>query len=478
MPLRLGLDFGTATTCVATVPDLASFRPEVIPLEGGAPFQNSSVFLDAPNGARPIVSSDSQHGRCPLALFGPAEQRFAAYWKERVQAQADGVAWSSWQHVLGRERAMLLTYFKPELADHPVRRPVLVPQVRYGIYDALGQWDDVQIDLIEREVATPEPDTHDLVAATAAIIRVAVERSVTQHRARVSLLVIGMPSFGAGSDAAEAGRARDRRTEAVARSGVAHDFGTSDFRLEFLGEAQAAAVALDVVADADEAYAVVIDVGAGTTDLALLPFRRSGHGRRIAGEPVLTQSDRFAGRDLNLAVALALKVNKHFRDATDLLDGLDRRAWQLIMDQEVERIKRAIGHEEVRHTMRLAGLAAHVEGCEEYERRNRVLRRVPDWWLGQRSPALRAAVERSCRDWRNRVADFLERSAQLVHADGGTLVAVELVGGAFRFEPLRHVLDGAVRTAGLTHVPVRYRDDGGAAQTAVARGLARWAAMQ
>lgn len=479
MPLRLGLDFGTATTCLATVRDASTFRPEVISLDGDEPFVASSVFLDEPNGTPPIVPSASVSGRAPLALFGEAERRFTRYWQDRVSAQADGVNWYHWTASQNRERALLLTYFKPELADFPVRRPVRVPVVRYGIYDALSQSDDVHIDYIEREVATPEPDTDDLVASTAAIIRSAVERSYRQLSEKVSLLVIGLPSFGESGDANEASRAQQRRLDAVRLSNVHRDFGTHDFRVEFLGEAQAAAFSLDLDADRREVFAVIVDVGAGTTDLALMPFERSLRGRFVAQRPLLTASSRFAGRDLNLAVALALQTKKEFREAISLLDQMDRRAWQLVMDREVERIKRQIERTETSHSMRLASVAAHVDGCEEYENRVKKLRKVLRWDLSTRTQSLRSAVGNACADWRSSVSTFLTQSIELVGAKGAdSLVSIELVGGAFRFEPFREVMDSAVRGAGLSHSLIRYRDDGASAQTAVARGLARWAAMQ
>lgn len=479
MPLRLGLDFGTATTCLAIVTDLVSFRPEVIPLQGDEPFTSSAVFLDFPSHTPPIVESRSESGRAPLALFGEAESRFNDYWKARVRARADGIVWHDWETKDGRERTMLLSYFKPELADYPVRRPVRVPFVKWGVYDALAQADDFEVVYREREVASPEPDTEDLVAATAAIIRSAVERACRQYSDTVSLLVMGLPSFGNDADGAEELRAKQRRLEAVERSGVRKAFGTRDFRVEFLGEAQAAAFALDLSDEREEVFAVIIDVGAGTTDLALVPFRRGAHMRFDAGQPLMTRTDRFAGRDLNLAVALALQVTREFRDAVRLLDQIDRRAWQLVMDQEMERIKREIGQEEKWLSIRLAGISSHVDGCLEHENRMKTLSRVIHWHLSTRSPSLRIAVDKSCVEWRNRVSRFLsEANEKARHLGGDGLSAIELVGGAFRFEPFRNVLQSAVRIAGLDEVAVRYRDDGLSAQTAVARGLARWAAMQ
>jgi len=411
-------------------------------------------------------------------VFKEAEERFSRYWQDRARAQSQGIDWARWQEVDGRERAMLLTYFKPELADFPARRPVRIPVIQYGIYDGLSQSDDLRVTFVERGAASPEPDTQDLVAATAAIIRAAVERSVRRYQDRVSMLAIGLPSFGHGSDPGEAMRARQRRDEAVARSEVRRDFGTSDFQLTFFGEAQAAAFALDISSEHPEVYAIVVDVGAGTTDLALVPYRRDGRGRLLPGAPVLTETERFAGRDLNLAIGLGLKTNKDFERAIDLLDSFDPRAWQLVMDQEVERIKRELTEVEQSHQIRLVDIAGHVEGCELYDHHTRLLRKSPRWELSTRTPEIQNAVRGACSEWRDRVVGFLERSAREVGGDGSRIVAIELVGGAFRFAHLRHVLDSAVRNAGLKHIPVQYRDNGDAAQTAVARGLARWAAMQ
>jgi hypothetical protein len=48
-----------------------------------------------------------------------------------------------------------------------------------------------------------------------------------------------------------------------------------------------------------------------------------------------------------------------------------------------------------------------------------------------------------------------------------------MVGGAFKFEPLRRAMKGAMRLADIDDVEARYRVEGDELQTVVARGLAR-----
>src|SRR3982751_4212440 len=132
--LRLGVDFGTATTCVATVSNLAEFRPEVIPIAGDRPFVDSLVWVSQPNGKPPIVQSGNALGRSPIAVFDPARTSFWEYWGERVKAQADGVKWYYWRSE-AREQSMLLSYFKPELADNPAPRSELFPATVRSTFD-------------------------------------------------------------------------------------------------------------------------------------------------------------------------------------------------------------------------------------------------------------------------------------------------------------------------------------------------------
>lgn len=481
MPLKLSIDFGTATTCMATVADLTDFRADVIPVEGTRPIARTAVFLDRPLGQEPLIRSESAIGRSPMGAFEKAYSQFDAYWSQRREARKDGVTWAEWmQGVPNREEALLLTYFKPELADHPVRVPIRVPRNVWGKFDPITKSDDLEVVFDEREAAIPDPDTEDLVAATAAVLRRCVERAIEQQGIgeRIQMLTIGMPSFSEDVPSAERSRAQDRRREAVRLARIAEDYGTSDFHVQLYGEAEAAAWSLDIDSERPTVYKIIVDVGAGTTDLALVEYQRGKKGRYTVSSRIRSQSIRYAGRDLNLALALVLQPNTEFERATKVLDEHDRRAWQYVMDRDVERIKCELSTEEKRFEIAFTRASAQMWGTLEMNKAAHALRCTAFFDLAVGDPRIRAAVAGAAKKlWTTGVTAFIQ-SALAEVPDRRDFAGVEKVGGAFRFAPLNEQLIAALREADLPAVTAQFRDDNGETQTMVARGLARWSALQ
>jgi hypothetical protein len=465
--LRLGIDFGTATTCVATVRNHTTFAPVVIPLDGSASFADSVVWVHATD--KPLVTSASKYERAPHAVFHQAKLEFKAFWAERVKAQADGVQWARWRDAR-RERSMLLSYFKPELADkhEPQYEDVIVTKM---VWDPMSQSEDVYDYYQRREIADPRPDTDDLVAATAALLKNVVGTAVDRYGESVERIAVGVPSFADQSSDGEAHHACERRREALRMAGL------GDVHVDFVGEAQAAGFGLDVASDVNEAFAIVVDVGAGTTDLALVPYARGKSGRLEPGNPLLHGSIRFAGRDINAAIAGALpNVNPRIRR---VYDAMDMRSWQLLVDEDVEELKRSLRHESMRHTIQVNRYAAHHEGCLlDEERRGALYCWVPLDDISLQHGAIRASVQDACKAWREQVVRFLSDAREVLGSKSRRLAGIEMVGGAFKFDPLQRALTAAVRSAGWEGVPVRFRNQGDECQTVVARGLARWLALQ
>src|SRR5256885_9597445 len=113
MPLKLGIDFGTATICAATVRDPVRMIPEFVQVDG-RDLADSAVWFEWASHRPRVVQSGSSHPRHPTAVFHGAATDFAAYWKQRVVAQGEYASWEKWLKT-DREGSMLLSYFKPEL---------------------------------------------------------------------------------------------------------------------------------------------------------------------------------------------------------------------------------------------------------------------------------------------------------------------------------------------------------------------------
>jgi molecular chaperone DnaK (HSP70) len=470
--LRLAVDFGTATTCVATIRNLSTLEPELVPIENNDLLSDSVVWSARPEGRTPLVGSKNKYGRVPLQLFEPAKKTFEDYWRERVKAQSDGVAWYNWRKA-DREQSTLLRYFKPELADEPGPAFTRLPGAIAYRYNPITESSDVTIEDTQTEVSNPDPDTDDLVAATAALLRRSVDCAVTMYREKVQRLVIGVPSFGTFADG-EGKRSCDRRREAVKLARIADDFGTPDFELSFVGEAEAAGFGLDLPAGSKEVYAIVVDMGAGTTDLGLIPFNRES-GRWMAGPPILQSTIRFAGRDINIALANGLCSRRELSLAREAMDD---RSWRYLVEDGVEGLKRDLTNEEQQFKISLPKYAAKVESIATEDSKVRALRKTVFYDLSLQSGIIRSAVHEACRPWRDEIASFLLEGIGMLEKSRTGIGSIEMMGGAFRFEPLRHALKAAVTVASLGHVPLRFRDAGGEAQTVVARGLARWVALQ
>ncbi len=481
MAVRLAVDFGTATTCMATVPNVAEFRSKVIPIEAEDAIASTAVFLDRPNGSSPLVTSSSPHGRSPLGVFSSAFELFDTFWADRREARGCGVKWSQWMEGQpSREEGLLLTYFKPELADHPVRVPIRVPRITHETWDPMAQFAHMEVEYHERSAASPDPDTHDLVSATAAVLQSCVRTAVSTLRPgeRISMLAIGMPSFSTDLSSPERARAESRRREAVEMAGIAKEFGTSDFRVELYGEAEAAAWGVDIDADRQTVYKIIVDVGAGTTDLALVEYHRDRGGRYRVVRRVSTESLRYGGRDLNLALSMILRDNAEFRDGVEVLDAVDQRAWQYVMEHEVERLKCGLSEKRRSFGIDFSRASTFEAGNFDLEKIARALRRTAFFQLAANDQRLRVAVGSAvAKEWLPKVSSFIRASLDQI-ADRRDFVGVEKVGGAFRFAPLNAQLLEALRQNGLPLTQVQFRDEGGEAQTMVARGLARWAALQ
>jgi molecular chaperone DnaK (HSP70) len=464
--LRVGLDFGTATTCAATVTDRVGLIPEIIPIQGPAEFCDSLVWVTQPTNGSALVKSDSPHGRCPTAVCEGAQVSFDHYWKERVRAQEQGIKWKRWLET-GQEQSMLLSYFKPELEDNPSPQVQSVVTSVHSTFDPLAQSEDFTYGYSDRVIANPAPDTTDLVAATAALIRTALMSAQSRTGEAVSLLVLGLPSHQALSSSGQYERAVARRCEAVEK---AHLKGicTADFRVAFFGEAQAAGYGIDVDSDAAEAFSLVVDVGAGTTDMALVPYRRGRGSRLVAKDPILTDSVRFAGRNLNEAIAKAMCAEPEIKAAYEIMD---KRAWQILLDRDVEHIKRNLRSDEQKFEIKFYEYAAAMDHGFVEDKNRSALKKAAYPRLSLDGDNIRAAVQAACKHWRESVAAFL--SLTMTEMGPRRLAGVEMVGGAFKFAPLQHALRAAMRTAGIRDVPVRFRNVGDESQTVVARGLAR-----
>ncbi len=472
--MRIGIDFGTATTCVAVVRDLTTLATELISLDNGSPLVESKVWIDHNDNGRPLVKSQSAHERSPLDLFAGAERCFHSYWLERVEAWQDGLKQSKWKRD-GRESALMLSYFKPELADEPAPSVEPVAVGERSVYDPLGQSEDLTVYYEDRIVADPAPDTDDMVAATAAILRRAVELAVGNSRAKVDLIVIGTPSIASGVVGKEGRRAKERRDEAVGLAEINRDFGSQEFRVEYLGEAEAASYGLGTSRlDGNEFYSIIIDMGAGTTDFALVRMVRGLSGDYVPDEVPVSGSVRQAGRNINAAIADCLRQDFHSRNA---MAAMDRRALQVFMDERIEEVKRTLPKNEDALRIRFADLASHVAGSEHDEMLRGDLSRVSWPVLGLDSPTLVHSFDRHLAEWAKKLGQFLGTCATYTEAEEDMPVRVELVGGGLRFPLARARIAQILQAVGLDHVPVEYRDASDAAQTVVARGLARRAAL-
>lgn len=480
MALRLAVDFGTATTCMATVPNVLDFQARVLPIEDVAPIARTAVFLDRPHDTSPLVRSKSTVGRSPLAAFDDAYRQFDHYWSARRDARTCGIKWAAWEHGMpSREEGLLLTYFKPELADHPVRVPIRVPQVRLGRFDPMAQYQETDIEFEERSAAMPDPDTEDLVSGTAAVIRRCVQRALESAGPgeRLSHLTIGLPSFGSDVTTEEADRARTRRLEAVTLAGIADDFGTDDFRVELYGEAEAAAWSVDLDLDRPVVYKIIVDVGAGTTDLALVEYHRERGGRYRVERRVRSETLRYAGRDLTLALSLVLRTNPEFLRGTTALDQVDKRAWQYVMDHEIEKVKCGLTVDPTVFSIDFSRASAHEDATDSMARIAHHLRCSAFVRLAANDPAIRNVVgAAAAKSWLPTVSEFIAKALEEPGVRNN-FAGVEKVGGAFRFAPLHAQLLEALRRNHLAPTQVQFRDQKGEAQTMVARGLARWTAL-
>ena len=473
MGLKLGIDFGTATTCAAVVTDLSRFHADVVHLAGRDDIVNSLVWFERPNGRRSLVPLKGAR-REPVSLFEAAERDFWNYWARRVQARNKYSDWLAWRNA-DRETPMLLSYFKPELADVTMPGWVAQPTYTHTWYDPGKQYSDVRTYWSWRRVADPSPDTADMVAGAAAILQRAAEHAYQKFGERISTLAIGIPSIDGRRNPKELARARERREEAIRLADIHRRYGTSDFHVIITGEAMAAAHGLDVESNDKEVLVAVVDVGAGTTDLSLTAYARRGTAWRPA-EELLHHSVRIAGRDVNtiLAEVLGLEydlIRKAYR-------ALDDRSWQVLVEQEFEGIKRAIDGNWRTFAIDLKRYCGHWEGCGEDVAKREVLKRVVHASLTWEDDRFHEVWRRAMTPWQQEVNRFITDAGRAVGQGKPRLAAVELVGGAFRFTPLRLLLEECLKAAGFSNAPVRYRDAGGEAQTVVARGLARLAAIQ
>jgi hypothetical protein len=151
---------------------------------------------------------------------------------------------------------------------------------------------------------------------------------------------------------------------------------------------------------------------------------------------------------------------------------IDPRAWQILLDGPIEAIKLGIRDEAQRFEIPLWQLAAHSE-CGGYARvQYEALHRsfFPVLGFDDLDFAMQGFADR----WVPAVREFISRAVDQ-SGDLNRIVSIDLVGGAFRFKPLRKLVEAVIEELNLRRITMLYRDGNDAAQTVVARGLARHA---
>lgn len=467
MALRLGIDFGTATSSVAVVSDAGTLATDVLRWSDGSPLLQSRVWSDAPRGRQPIIPRVGPGGRAPLSVSQEADIDFHTYWHQRVESRRTRETWEGWLGG-GRESALLLNNFKPELADgtrqefhsiYSVRSSSRVlPWTGTSEFDFAGG-------IVQHSFVSPLAATDDLVAGAAAILRCCAARVRERYGERIEALAIGVPSLARGAER-EAGESR--RNEAIDLAALREDFGTSGMVVKYYSESFAAASSLDIEASA-EPFVIVIDVGAGTTDMSLVSYSRSVGGRWVADSELVHDSARFAGRDVNGAILGALCCESGLREAVRFMDW---RARQYLLDYYVEDVKLRLGSEPQAFQIPVGLVASMWEGSSDERRASALLRRwcFPVIGLDDTVWHVRCAA----RSFQKRLRDFLQRAqSELGRNALRRVAAIELVGGGVRFPPLREVIEATLKDSPLGSTKVQFRDTDSAAQTAVVRGLAR-----
>lgn len=465
MGLTVGLDFGTSTTCIAIFNE-RTVAPEAYLLDGAAPLVRSQVWLEQTDHSGTEYAARHPQ-RVAKAFAEEAVRSERAYWKRRMAAYGDYLRKAKWQQA-GHEGDFLLSMFKPELADEvePVAdvertegywfNPLTQSTESLGFYASSIRW-----------LARPAPATEDFVTGTAFIVRQVLEKVVRDSGQKIDKVGFGMPSI-ADVSGDEYRRAKERRQEIWSLARISEDFGSARLKPAFVGEALAAAYVADVPEGASRAYAIILDVGAGTTDLSLVRYAKSRRSGWQPDEELCKASVRVAGRDINVALSAALLPEKRIKQA---YAAMEPRMVQRFLDNEIEDIKCRLTKSEQAFPIDFFRFASHPDGPGGARKHYEALHRTITVYLG-----LEAAAEYFARrfgKWRSDVHTFLEQAATLV-PDDGSLVGVELVGGSFRFAPLREAAESLVAECLGPNLRVRYRDDHGMeAQTAVARGLAR-----
>ncbi len=466
MGLTLGFDFGTSTTCIAVF-DRRSLTPQVVDLGGDRPYVRSHVWIDR-NGHTPsIVESKSVHGRSPKCITAEAVRSYEQFWQQRMHAYSSFQRRAGWERD-GREGDLLLSMFKPELADTEGWSGYAGYKVEY-VFDPLSQSSETvsAYSTVLKWLADPAPDTSDYVAATAALLSELLGKVVRETGDRIDGVAFGPPSID-DSHGEEFARAKERRAMAVAMSAVASNFGSRRFRAEYLGEALAAACTVELPADVPRASVLVLDVGAGTTDMSVVSFEKEHRSRWRPRAELLRRSLRIAGRDINRAVAAAMIAHPQVRAA---YAAMEQRTVHHFLDNDVEQIKLTLLPDEQGRRVRFFRFAVHPDGPGGARKKFEALNRGVDVSLGLKS--VEPFFRRQFRAWEESVEDFLQAAGQL-SGGSGDLVGAELVGGAFRFPPLRATAERLLARHFGPAFPVSYRDANGVeAQTAVARGLAR-----
>ncbi len=465
MGLTIGFDFGTSTTCVAVF-DPRSVTPQVVDLGDEHPYIRSQVWIDRDASTSSIVQSKSVHKRSPKCIASEAVKSYEQFWQQRLHAYSGYQRRADWERD-GREGDLLLSMFKPELADAERWMPYAAFRTEY-VFDSLSQSSEAigTYSTALQWLADPAPDTSDYVAATAAVLSELVGQVVRRTGEQVDAVAFGVPSID-DHHGEEFARAIERRAMAVEMAAVAANFGSRKFRVEFLGEALAAACTVELPADVVGASALVLDVGAGTTDMSVVSFEKERRSRWRPRAELLRRSLRIAGRDINRAVAAAMAAHPQVRAA---YAAMEQRTVHHFLDNEVEQIKLALLPEEQRHKVRFFRFAVHPDGPGGARRKFEALNRSVDLSLGLEH--VEPFFRRQFSAWEESVEEFL-RAANLLGASSD-LVGAELVGGAFRFPPLRATAERLLARHFGPAFPVSYRDANGVeAQTAVARGLAR-----
>ncbi|MEX2181390.1 MAG: rod shape-determining protein [Gemmatimonadaceae bacterium] len=444
----------------------------MIILENVDELVNSKVWFARSSALEPLIRRPGEAKRYVRSVFEPAQKDFGEYWQRRIGAQRNGT-FENWCRE-GHEADMLLAHFKPELSEPNIATYRSRVVETKSTWDPMSQSENTEVRREFYQIASPGPSESDLIVATAAIFRSVGRRVADEYREPISQVVIGIPSISPKTEAESYRLATERRRQALVEADFAGEFGARDIEVTFQPESLAAARGIDLQPHRESQALMIIDAGAGTTDMSLVELNRLGSGLVEVGNETVSGSHRFGGRNLNEAMAnCILRGNSGLRDAFKLLDG---RARQVTLDAQFEDAKRQFssGNEfaditfvDVANTL---GLTAHDQ------RNSQLLSQRQHCLLSALTPSLELELDMQSR--RSGFGATLNNFITLCAADSGVAsrhFSVVFVGGAFRFAPLRTFVEARFRELLGFDPPITFDAEGAYLQTAVALGLGRTA---